>query len=190
MRSTVVRITIASALCTLPLVLAAAPPPMPPVKVGLWQVTMKSLDASGKEVPSPQQTAMARMTPERRAQMAESMKARGVMMPDENGAMKACYSKDTFQSGAWQQMAADTGCTTTYSNITSSSWKWHTSCTMMKIESDGETTFASSEHYTTKATTTSTVMGQTSTSTRVIDGKFLSASCGDIKPITMPSSGR
>jgi hypothetical protein len=186
MRTSFVRFTVALGLSCAPLLLTAAPP-TPPAKPGLWQVKMTQLDANGKEMPSPQADAMARMSPEAKARMAEMMKARGVMLPDESGAMKACISKESLDSGAWQQVASDSGCTTTYSSTTGSAWKWHTTCTSLKSESDGETVFSGSTGYKTKVTSTTTVMGQTRTSTRVMEGTWLGADCGDIKPIAPPA---
>jgi hypothetical protein len=60
------------------------------VKPGLWETTISQLDANGHEVPSPELAALAKMPPEMRDKMAEAMRARGVQLPDENGAMKAC----------------------------------------------------------------------------------------------------
>ena len=167
--------------------------PAPPVKPGLWETRMSQLDANGKEVPSPDFAAFARMSPAARAQMAGMMQARGVQMPDENGVMKACLTRDTLDSGAWQQIATDTGCTTTYATRSSSAWKWHTSCTAaLKSESDGEMVFTGSEGYRTKLTATVTRNGAANTSTRIVQGKWLSAACGDIKPIApiAPPAGR
>ena len=147
---------------------------------------MSVLDADGHEVAAPEQAALSRMPPEARARMAEAMKARGLSMPDANGATKACLTKELFESGAWQQLASDTGCTTNFSAQSANTWKWHTSCTTMKSESDGETVFTNAESYKTKVTTTSTVMGKTKTSTRVVQGKWLGADCGDVKPLTPP----
>ena len=185
-----IRLAAACAISALPCLVAAAAPPAPPVKPGLWEVTMTSLDANGKEVPSPQQAMMARMTPEARARLAEAMKARGSVMPDENGAMKSCLTKEAFQSNEWQQMASDAGCSTTYSSTTASTWKWHTSCTALKTESDGESVFSGGEGYRTKATTTATVNGSPRTTTRITQGKWLGTDCGAVKPITANGIGR
>ncbi|MEO7192784.1 MAG: hypothetical protein ABI051_17180, partial [Vicinamibacterales bacterium] len=68
---------------------------------------MSQLDGNGREVPSPELAGLARMPPETRARMAEAMRARGVQLPDENGVMKACLTKETFESGAWQQTASE-----------------------------------------------------------------------------------
>ena len=188
MRKPTVQMLITLGVSCLPLLVAAAPP-LPPVKPGLWEVKMSQLDANGKEMPSPANAAMARMTPEARARMAEMMKGRGVVMPDENGAMKVCMSKESFDSGAWQQMAGDTGCTTSYSSTTSSTWKWHTACPSLKSESDGESTFTGSTAYKTKVVSTSTINGQARTTTRLMDGKWLGADCGGVKPITPATLG-
>src|SRR5262249_6938333 len=120
----------------------------------------------------------------------EAMKARGVSMPDANGVTKACLTKALFESGSWQQLASDAGCTTNFSTQSATTWKWHSSCTTIKSESDGETVFSGAERYKTKVTTTSTVMGKTKTSTRVLEGKWIGADCGDVKPLTPPPTVR
>jgi Protein of unknown function (DUF3617) len=169
--------------------IAAGPLPVPPVKPGLWEARMSALDADGHEVASPELAALARLSPEARARMMDAMKGRGVSMPDANGATKACLTKELFESGGWEQMASAAGCTTNYSTLSGTSWKWHSSCTALKSESDGEAVFNGTESYRTKVTTTATVMGKTKTSTRIVQGKWLGADCGDIKPFT-PTGAR
>ena len=122
--------------------------------------------------------------------MADAMKARGVSMPDANGATKACLTKEMFESGRWQQMATEAGCTTNYSTLSGTNWKWHTSCTALKSESDGESVFSGGESYRTKVTTTATVVGKTKTSTRIVQGKWLGADCGDVKPLAPPGASK
>lgn len=182
-RKSTVHLLVAFGVSCLPMLVVAAPP-TPPVKPGLWEMKMSQLDANGKEMLPPANAAMARMTPEARARMAEMMKGRGVMMPDENGAMKLCMSKESFDSGAWQQAAGDTGCTTNYASTTGSTWKWHTTCPSLKTESDGEANFTGGTAYKTKVVSTSTRSGQPFVTTRIVDGKWLGADCGDLKPVT------
>ncbi len=160
--------------------------PVPPVKPGLWETKISQLDANGREVPSPELASLSRMPPEVRAKMAEAMRARGVQLPDENGVMKACLTKEMFESGAWQQVASESGCTTTFSTRSTSAWKWHSSCAALKAESDGETVFNGAEGYRTRVTTTATVNGTMNTSTRIVQGKWLGATCGDVKPLMAP----
>jgi hypothetical protein len=188
MRLIAIRLAASSVLACLALAVAAAGAlPVPPVKPGLWEVRTSMLDADGHEVAAPEQAALSRMPPEQRARMAEAMKARGLSMPDANGATKACLTKETFESGAWQQAASNSGCTTNFSTQSATTWKWHSSCTAMKSESDGETVFTNAEGYKTKVTTTLTVTGKTKTTTRMLQGKWLGADCGDIKPLTPPA---
>ena len=188
MRLIAIRLTTSSVLlCFVLVTVAAGPLPVPPVKPGLWEARMSTLDADGHEVAAPEQAALSRLSPEARARMADAMKARGVSMPDKNGAIKVCLTKEMFESGSWQQMAAEAGCTTNYSSLSGSTWKWHSSCTALKSESDGEAVFTSAESYRTKVTTTATVMEKTKTSTRIVQAKWLGADCGDIKPFAPPA---
>jgi hypothetical protein len=185
MRLKAIRLAAASVLSCLALaVVAAGPLPVPPVKPGLWEARMSALDADGNEMAPPELAALSRLSPEAKARMADAMKARGVSMPDSNGATRSCLTKEMFESGRWQQMASESGCTTNYSTRSATTWKWHSSCTALKSESDGEAVFNSAESYRTKVVTTATVMGKTNTSTRIIQGKWLAADCGDVKPFT------
>jgi hypothetical protein len=106
---------------------------------------MSALDADGHEIAPPEQAALSRLSPEARARMAEAMKAGGVSMPDTNGATKVCLTKEMFESVRWQQMPSEAGCTTNYSTLSGTSWKWHSSCAALKSESDGEAVFSRSK---------------------------------------------
>jgi hypothetical protein len=160
--------------------------PVPPVKPGLWEARMSTLDADGHQMAAPEPAALSRLSPEARARMADAMKARGISMPDANGASKVCLTKEIFESGRWQQMASQSGCTTNYSTTAGATWKWHSSCTALKSESDGEAVFSGAESYRIKVTTTSTATGQTKTSTRIVQSKWLGADCGEVKPFAPP----
>ena len=188
MRLITIRLLTLAVLSSVALVVVAGQLPAPPVKSGLWETRMAALDADGREIAPPEQAALSKMPPEARARMAEAMKARGVSMPDASGGTKACFTKETFESGAWQQMASEAGCTTKYSTLSAGTWKWHSSCTSLNSESDGEVVFSSPESYRVKVTTTATVMGKPNTSTRVVHAKWLGADCGDIKPFMPPGA--
>jgi uncharacterized protein DUF3617 len=191
MRLIATRLAASSVLSWFALIAATAGPlPVPPVKPGLWEARISALDADGHEMVPPELAALSRLTPEVRARMADAMIARGVSMPDANGATRACLTKEMFESGRWQQMATESGCTTNYSTLSSTTWKWHTSCTSVKSESDGESVFSGGESYRTKVTTTATVVGKTRTSTRIVQGKWLGADCGGIKPLAPPGAGK
>jgi hypothetical protein len=163
---------------------AAGSVPVPPIKMGLWEVKSSVLDASGKPQAPPEQTAMANLPPEIRERMAEMMKSRGVSMPDQSGATRTCQTKDSLDSGKWQALASSAGCTSEYSVQSGGNWKFHSSCPKLKSESDGEVVFTNAENYTSKVTTSSKLMGKDSTQTRVMVAHWLGANCGDVKPLT------
>ncbi|MEZ5290988.1 MAG: DUF3617 domain-containing protein [Vicinamibacterales bacterium] len=184
-----VKSTIGTALILAGLLAAAAGAagPVPPIKAGLWEVRMSTLDADGRPMPAPGMEGLANMPPEMRARMEEALKARGASLPDASGAIKTCLSKDQLSTDRWQQQAAESGCTTTYASQSGSTWTWHSTCAgRFAAEADGETTFTGTEAYRTKVVTTSTIRGKRTTTTRIVDGKFLSADCGSIKPIQPP----
>jgi Protein of unknown function (DUF3617) len=188
MRPIAIRLAASFVLSTLAFVTLAGQLPVPPVKPGLWETRMSALDADGRETTSPEQAALSKLPPDRRARMAEALKARGLSMPDADGATKACFTKEMFESGRWQQMASETGCTTAYSTHSSTVWKWHSSCPALKSESDGEVVFSNPQSYRVKLTTMAMVNGKTNTSTRIVQAKWLAADCGDIKPFTPPGA--
>jgi hypothetical protein len=188
MRPIAIRLAASFVLSSLAFVTLAGQLPVPPVKPGLWETRMSVLDADGRETASPEQAAFSKLPPDRRARMAEALKARGLSMPDADGATKACFTKETFEAGRWQQMTSGTGCTTNYSTRSSTTWKWHSSCPALKSDSDGEVVFSSRQSYRVKVRTTAMVIGKKNTSTRIVQAKWLGADCGDIKPFTPPGA--
>lgn len=192
MRTLMIRSAVLSVLGAVALLAyAAGTLPAPPIKTGLWEVTTKMLDADGKPQTPPEQAALANMPPELRARMEEMMKARGASLPDANGATKVCHTKDSFNSGSWQALAASAGCTTDFSGQSGNNWKFHSSCAKLQAESDGEVVFSDPEHYSSKVTTKSSLMGKQNTQTRVMEAHWVGANCGDVKPLTAEGlSGR
>lgn len=152
----------------------------PPIKPGLWQVQSER-EVDGQKVQAPDMSEhMKNMPPEARRQMEAMMKSRGVDMSG-GGGMKICLSKDSLDQGRWRDERAT--CKTDFSSRSGSSWKWHTACREPVSETDGEATFAGSEHYTVKTTTTTTMQGQPRTTKMTLNSKWLGADCGDVKPV-------
>lgn len=185
-----VRSTVLVALASAALLAKAAGMPVPPIKPGLWEVKSSVLDANGKPQVPPEQEAMAKMPPEVRERMAEMMKARGVSMPDANGAVRICQTRESMDSGKWQALAASAGCTTEHTMQSAGGWKFHSSCPKLKTESEGEVVFTNSENYTSRVNTTSRFAGKESNQTRVMVAHWLGANCGDVKPITLGDDAR
>lgn len=149
-----------------------------PIKPGLWQIRSER-DINGQKAPDMSER-LKNMPPERRAQVEAMMKQHGV---DASGNIaKVCQTREMLDSKNFVNPVPD--CKTTYSTRTNSLWKSHTSCPQMHLESDGEITFSNSENYVTKITSVTQSEGTTSTSHMTMTGKWLSADCGDVKPLS------
>ena len=145
----------------------------PPIKPGLWEVRS---ERDGNDQRSAQAAErMKNLPPEARAKMEAMMKERGISM-GADGTTRVCLSKASLDAGAWQHQ---TSCKTDYGLRSGTSWKWHSVCTQPEVESDGEAFFPNSETYTIKITSKT----KTRTSQRTMNGKWLGASCGDLKPV-------
>ncbi|MEO8527025.1 MAG: DUF3617 domain-containing protein [Caldimonas sp.] len=151
----------------------------PPIKPGLWEVHSER-EVNGKKAPAPADR-MKNLPPEARARMEAMMKQRGVSM-GEDGATRVCMTKESLASGRLQAEAA--GCKTDYSTRTGSTWKFHSSCPSLKVESDGEIVFSGTDSYTMTVSSTLSSMTPPRLSRTTLNGKWMGASCGDLKPLS------
>lgn len=149
-----------------------------PLKPGLWAVHSEN-ETDGQKEPDLSER-LKNMPPEQRAKVEAMMKRRGID-PGAN-VMKSCQTSETLDSKNFVNSV--NGCTTTYSTRTNKVWKSHSSCSQNHLESDGETTFTDPENYTIKMTAVTQVGGKISTSHITMTGKWLSADCGAIKPVS------
>lgn len=167
-----------TALFCLTLGALAARAQVAPLKPGLWQVQIDR-EVNGQKAPD-MADRLKNMPPERRAQIEAMMKQRGI---DASGnTLKVCHTRESLDSKTFVNPHLD--CKTTYTSRTDTSWKSHTSCPSSHLESDGEITFLNSENYTVKTSSTMQSGGQTKLSHTTSTGKWLSADCGDVKPIS------
>ena len=151
----------------------------PPIKPGLWEVHADR-EIDGKKM-APPADRLKNMPPAARAQMEATMKERGIAM-GEGGATRICMTNGTLASGKLQAEAA--GCKTDYATRTSSVWKFHSSCPALKLESDGDIVFSGGESYTMTVSSTISSMTPARLSKTTMNGKWLGASCGDLKPLS------
>jgi hypothetical protein len=154
-------------------------PPIPPIKQGLWKISMVMIDAKGKETNflAEQAKAMKSLPPA----VLDMMKNKGLLLAQEDGTVLSCMTRESMDSGQWRQLTSS--CTTEYKETSSSGWKWHSSCPSSKMESDGEAIFANAENYRMNMVTTRS--GKVTTIKQ--EAKFLNSSCGDVKPLTAES---
>ena len=171
------RLTCALAAAALPAIALAQ---TPPIKPGLWEVHSER-EVDGKKAAAPADR-MKNLPPEARAKMEAMMKERGVSMGD-GGATRVCLTKESLAAGRLQAEAA--GCKTDYSTRTSNTWKFHSSCPTMKVESDGEIVFSGSDSYTMTVSSTVSSMSPPRLSKTTMNGKRLGDSCGDLQPLAV-----
>ena len=153
----------------------------PKIKPGLWQIHMEQ-ERNGQKVPDASERMkdhMKDMTPERRKQFEEMMKQRGVD-PNATDTVKLCYSQKMVDRGAW---TAQEGCKTDFTNRSATSWKWHSVCSELGYEGEGEATFSDADNFTVKSSGVSTAGGKTLKVNSTRTGKWLSADCGGVKPM-------
>lgn len=158
------------------------------LKPGLWEVRQK-MQGSGEmnQAMADMQKQMAAMPPEQRKQMEAMMAKQGVQMGSAPGgamSLKMCMTKEMAERN---EIPANQGdCKTTSQQRTGNTMRMSFTCT--KPPSSGETqfTFTSPEAYTMKMTATTTASGKPEKVTMEGSGKWLSADCGNIKPMAPP----
>jgi hypothetical protein len=158
--------------------------PTPPIKPGLWQIQMER-EVNGQKMPDMSER-LKNMPPEKRAQFEAMMKQHGIQTG--GGPTQICYTRELLEHSPWADMQTD--CKPTFSSRTSSSWKWHTSCPKSGYEADGEAVFINSENYTVKSTSASKTGDKVHNSNTTMTGKWVSADCGDVKPLDLKPEGR
>ena len=171
--------TVLPAMISFTLTAISASGQVAPIKPGLWQIQMER-DTNGRKRPDMSE-GLRNVPPERRAEIEASLKQRGI---EGNGnTVKVCQTREMLDQSKFDNPVPD--CKTTYSTRTNNSWKAHTSCSQNHLESDSEITFTGSESYISKTTSTLQSEGQTTTTHMTKTGKWLSADCGDVKPLSM-----
>jgi hypothetical protein len=157
--------------------LALSPPAQaqaPPIKPGLWEVKQVGGDTQGS---ARMAAELDKLSPQQRAQIEAMMKERGASFSAAGFDVRICLSKDSLDPARWDHQS---NCKTDYSTRTSAAWKFHSVCPTS--QTDGEVVFTSPESYTVNASTTMQQGSDTKARRMSMQAKWLSASCGDIKP--------
>lgn len=152
-------------------------------KPGLWESTV-STDVSGRAaapaMPQIPEAALAKMTPQQRAQIEGMMKSRA-----GGGGIttKVCLTHESLSSGALGQR--DKSCTTKVVSSSSSKQVIHMECTRGEVKSEGEVTveLVDPEHIKGSMVMKSMVAGQNTDMRMSFSNKWLGADCGDVKPV-------
>ncbi len=154
------------------------------IKPGLWEhgFTIKSASGQMEGAMAEMQKQMAAMPPEQRKMMEQMMAQQGVGMGSKGQSVKICI---TPEEAARQEVpAAEGNCTQKVTQRSASTIKVSFSCADQPPSSgEGEITFLSPTAYNGKMVVRTTVEGKPERMDMTTTGKWLSASCGAIKPV-------
>jgi hypothetical protein len=156
------------------------------LKPGLWEVTNKMKSSSGDMEKSQAQmrAKIEKMPPEKRKQMEEIMAQHGMQMGSgAPGAMtsRMCMSKEMAERNEMPMQHGD--CKTTKQERKGNTMTFAFACTNPTSSGEGVYTFMSPEAYAFKMTMNTSVHGKPETMAMDGSGKWLSADCGNLKPI-------
>ena len=133
------------------------------------------------------QKEMAAMPPEQRKMMQDMMAKQGVSVgagAPGMMAVKICMTKDMIERNELPSQQGD--CKSNTSPRVGNTMKMSFVCAQPPSSGEGQVTFISPEAYTSKMAMKSTVQGKPETMTMDGSGKWLSADCGNIKPLAAP----
>ena len=157
---------------------------------GLWEhsFNMKSDDGKMEKAMAEMQKQMAAMSPEQRKQM-EAMMAKSGMKISADGlgatSVKVCVSKEEAAKPPEARMNAG-NCAQKDIQRSGNTMKFKYECAQPPSTGEGEMTFVSDKAYRGKTLVTSQRDGKTQQMAMEMQGKWLSADCGDVKPRTLP----
>jgi hypothetical protein len=158
------------------------------LKPGLWEINNKMSSSSGEmeKAMAEAQKQLASMPPDQRKMMEDMMAKQGVGMGKSPGstAVRVCMTQEMVERNEVATQQGD--CKHTTSPRTGNSLKFSFVCTQPPSRGEGQVVFVSPEAYTMTMTLTSTAKGKPEKLNMDAAGKFVSAGCGNIKPIALP----
>ncbi len=160
---------------------------------GLWENTMvmKAQNAELDGQMAKMQSQLANMSPEKRQMMESMMAQRGVSMGAVGGSgspglsVRTCLSKEQAERG---EPPEDDKRQCKRESLTRSgaTIKFKVSCSNPPSTGEGEFTMTSDKAYSGKMTMNSQVSGKPTTMEMQQTGKWVSADCGNLKPLGKP----
>jgi hypothetical protein len=179
----------ARAACFGVLLIAALPAMAQSTKPGLWEINNKiGGSAEMDKAMAQMQQQMAGMPPAQRKQMEDMLAKQGMSMgagPGGGISMKVCMTREMIERDAIPPPQQG-DCKSSASPRVGNTQKISFSCTQPPSSGEGQITYTSNEAYTMKMVTTNTVKGKPEKMTLEGSGKWLSADCGAIKPMSPP----
>lgn len=150
---------------------------------GLWEhsFTMKTQSGKMEKAMKEMQQAMASMPPEQRRQMEAMMGQQGMAIGPQGNSVKVCMSKEDAERD--QPPPAQDGCTQT-SKRSGNVWSISFKCPGPPPSSgEGSVTIQSPIAYSGTINVVTDVQGKAEKVEMATSGKWLSANCGNIKPV-------
>jgi hypothetical protein len=164
------------------------------LKPGLWEITQKT-KVGGQDMGAQMaqmQAQLAKLPPEQRKMMEDMMAKQGVSMPSASAAggtvLKVCMSKEMVERNQFNQAGGPGDCTHTQQPRSGNTMKFSFACKNPPSTGEGEVTFSGAEAYHTKVVVNTQRGGKAERGEVDSSGKWLSADCGAIKPMTLPKS--
>jgi hypothetical protein len=155
------------------------------LKPGLWEMQSKVQgNAQMDQAMAEMQKQLSAMSPEQRSQMEAMMAARGVhMAPTTGGAMrmKVCMTPEMAERNDIPANRGD--CTIGQRQRSGNTMTMAFTCTNPPSSGRTQVTFDGSGAFTSRTTVTTTTDGKPETMTLDGSGRWLSADCGNVKPI-------
>jgi hypothetical protein len=159
------------------------------LKPGLWEINSRMQGSAGGQMEAQMaqmQKQMAAMPPEQRKMMEDMMAQRGMKPGAASSgggmAMQMCMTKEMVERNQLPVQRGD--CAMTSQSRTRTSLTVAFASANPPSTGEGEFTFASPEAYTSKVVVNTQVQGKPEKVTMEGSGKWLSADCGNLKPIT------
>ncbi len=154
-------------------------------KLGLWETAVSMNMAGMPAMPAMPQIpaeALANMPPAQRAQIEAMMKGRGGAGGPQI-TTKVCLTRASLDAGALGQ--SDKSCTSKVVSSTASKQVIHVECAQEKSKTTGDLTLerVDAEHAKGTMAMKQSEGGQTRDVTMAFDTKWISADCGDVKPV-------
>jgi Protein of unknown function (DUF3617) len=158
------------------------------MKAGLWEhkFDIKSKDGQAEKALGQMQKHLAEMPPEQRKKIEDMMASKGIQMGSNASTVKICLSKEQAQDFKIPQSQND-DCKQEVIHKSDKSIKMKFVCldknSKPQTTGEAEITLKDSTHYVGAGVINTTRMDKKETMTINQSGKWLSADCGDIKPI-------
>ncbi|HYF09890.1 MAG TPA: DUF3617 domain-containing protein [Acetobacteraceae bacterium] len=160
------------------------------LKPGLWEITNRMQTAGGQmeNQMAEMQKQMASMPPEQRKMMEDMMARQGVQMgkgPAGGMSTRICLTREMIDRNEVAQQRSD--CKTTTHSKTGNTVKMAFTCTNPKSSGEGQITYTSPEAYNMKMVVNTEIDGRMEKVNMDTTGKWLSADCGNLKPMAPPA---